>query len=582
MQHELTSPQDYLAILKRRKWHIIIPCVLLSLISAVVAYALPPVYRSMGIILIEQPDIPPQLVASTITTYADERLQVIKQKVTTSQNLLAIIDKYNLYQEQRKYTPVSKLVSQMRDAAGLELISAEGQGRGNNQATIAFEVSFEYGDPVIAQRVANELISLYLSENVRARQEKAAETSAFLASEAQRLEETIADLDGELAEFKRRNVGNLPEQLDNIQQGLIRAEGSLRALDQREISLKQSQMFLERQLLQIDPYARGAESGISVAERLRQLRTELVQLSTRYTPQHPTVMQMREEVAALEKAVGNGSEISALRNERDRLQTELALAMQTHSENHPRVVALKEKLGSVEREMFDTQRRNGGLRDGVPADNPAYLQVEMQLEGVKTELAALAQEREHLKSQMANYEQRLEQAPLVQAEYNRLNRAYDGAVNELRSIRQKQVQADLGETLETERKGERFSLIEPPQAPDEPIKPKRSLILTLGLLLSFGVGIGAAVLAEAMDTAIHGARQLANLTGVMPLVSIPYIRTRSEVRKIWRRRAGFALGTAGLLAGLIVSVHLYVSPLDVLWARLERQVEHNVMPLAIK
>ncbi|HSO42312.1 MAG TPA: hypothetical protein VLR47_05655, partial [Rhodospirillales bacterium] len=130
------------------------------------------------------------------------------------------------------------------------------------------------------------------------------------------------------------------------------------------------------------------------------------------------------------------------------------------------------------------------------------------------------------------------------------------------------------------RKGERFTLIEPPSAPSEPIKPQRGVILTLGLLFSLGAGVAAVVLAESMDTAVHGTMQLAGLTRFAPLATIPYIETRSEGHRRWQRRIGVAVGSVGVLAAAIVAVHLYVSPLDVLWARLERGVEMTVMPLA--
>jgi hypothetical protein len=104
--------------------------------------------------------------------------------------------------------------------------------------------------------------------------------------------------------------------------------------------------------------------------------------------------------------------------------------------------------------------------------------------------------------------------------------------------------------------------------------------LILGVILSLGAGVAAAAVAEDMDTAVHGPMQLASITGFAPLATIPYIRTRKEIHKRWQRRVGFAVGSAGVLAGLIVSVHLYVSPIDVLWARLERGVEMTVTPFA--
>lgn len=580
---DLNTLHDYLAVLKRRRWYLIVPAVVVAVASVLVALLLPPVYRSTGKILIEQAEIPPELVASTVTSYASERLQVIEQRVTTSDTLLRIINKYNLYPNDRQYEPMSKLVERMRESSGLELISATGSRKADgNTQTIAFSVFFDYGHPQIAQRVANELVSLYLSENIRGRQDRAAETTAFLAAEAQRLDREINKTEEEFANLKQVYAGSLPGQMHSNQQMIERKEADLRALDQRAETIKQGLVFLQAQLAQINPYQVGHESGVSLSDRLREVRAELVMLSARYKPNHPTLIQLREEVAALEeaKAVEGGPDVGGLQEQREKLYLELTLATQRHGNEHPEVVQLQNRMDELEGEISRAERQDVNLRDGVPADNLAYIQLSSQVESSKAELETIAEEREELKSTLAELEKRIEQAPEVEREYQRVARAHETALNERRVIAQKLLTAQLGETLETERKGERFTLIEPPSAPTEPIKPRREIILMLGLLLSLGAGVAAVIVAEAMDTAVHGPMQLATITGFAPLATIPYIRTRTEIHQRWQRRIGFAVGSAGILTGLIISVHLYVSPIDVLWARLERGVEMTVTPFA--
>ncbi len=576
----LSTPHDYLAVVKRRRWYLLVPAVVLAIASVLVAFLLPSVYRSSGKILIEQSDIPPELVASTVTSYAAERLQVIEQRVTTSDTLIGIINKYNLYPNERQYQPMSALVQKMRGASGLHLISATGSNRpGGTNQTIAFSVFFDYDNPHVAQRVANELVSLYLSENIRGRQDKAAETTAFLTAEARRLDRRITETEDQFAALKQRYAGSLPGQMNSNQQMIARTEADIRALDQRAETIKQGLVFSQAQLAQIDPYQAGFESGLSLSDRLRDLRAELVMLSARYKPGHPTLVQLQEEAAALERALGGGTDAAGLRGQRERIQVELALAKQRHTEAHPDVIRLQSSLDALDEEIAQAQRQDVAVREDMPPDNLAYIQLASQVEGAKAELETIAAERERLKESLAQLERRIEQGPEVEREYQRLARNYENAVSERREISQKLLTAQLGETLETERKGERFTLIEPPSVPSEPIKPRRGLILTLGLLLSLGAGVAVVVLVELMDTAVHGPKQLAGITGFAPLATIPYIQTRSEIHRRWQRRIGLAVGSVGIVAGLVVSVHLYVSPLDVLWVRLERGVERTVMPL---
>ncbi|TVR80529.1 MAG: lipopolysaccharide biosynthesis protein [Rhodospirillales bacterium] len=581
MDSTLSTPQDYIDVLKRRKWYIIVPSALLAIATALVAFLLPPVYRSSATILIEQPDVPPSLVSSTIASYVDERLQIIHRRATSGDNLRSVIQRFNLYPDQRRRVLLTDVVADMRRDIRMNLIRANVRGDGprGQVATIAFEVSFDYGNPVTARNVLNELVSFYLSENVRARTEQAAEATAFLTAEASRLEREIQRLDDEIVAFKERHAGTLPEQLARNLQAMSRIESELRSLQQREDSLKQSKAFLEVQASMSNPYLSQADGGMSLSQRLEDLRVEFHTLSARYRSEHPTLIQLREEIAALEQAVGGGSELASLLTERNRLQSDLNVARQRLTDQHPDVIALRDQLEGTLSRLAAVERQSGRTRDGVPADNPAYIQLQMQLEGLEAELNSIQLQRDDLKQQMDEYEQRIAQTPVVEREWVRLQRAHDNMTRDFQSVRQRQIMAELGETLETERKSERFSLIEPANLPTEPIKPKRLFILAAGLILSVGVGLGIAILVEASDRSVHGPRQLAAVVGAAPLVTIPYIRTRREIRRLWQRRIGVSVASLGAVAGLLVTVHVYVMPWDVLWARFERQVEARVAPI---
>src|SRR5690606_18713760 len=149
---------------------------------------LPAIYKSRGIILIEKQDIPEDLVRSLVTSYADQRIQVISQRVLTTANLVEIIEKFGLYAEERAKDPIEAIVQQMREDITVEPISADvvyDRGRAA-KATIAVEIAFDSKDPATARRVANDLVSLFLNENLKQRTEAAEETLNFLTEEAER------------------------------------------------------------------------------------------------------------------------------------------------------------------------------------------------------------------------------------------------------------------------------------------------------------------------------------------------------------------------------------------------------------
>ncbi len=126
-------------------------------------------------------------------------------------------------------------------------------------------------------------------------------------------------------------------------------------------------------------------------------------------------------------------------------------------------------------------------------------------------------------------------APAVEKQYSALQRDYTTAQTEYRETKAKLMAAEMSQNLEQGRKGQRFTLVQPPILPEEPVSPNRIAIIFVGLILSAGVGVGVVVLAEAMDESIRGAKQLADVTGASPMISIPYIYLEEELAKTNRQ-----------------------------------------------
>lgn len=571
--------QDYIALFRRRMWQVVIPFAAVLAITLAVALVLPPVYRSAATILIEEPDVPRELVTSTITSFADQRLQIINQRVMATQNLLDILRKYDLYADKRRDLPLSEVIEDMREDIGMHLISAEvrdPKSGGPTKATIAFKVSFDHGRPDIAQRVANEVVSLYLSENLRERQEKATETAAFLQSEATRLEGEIAGLERQLAELKQKFAGSLPEQLEYTMQVIGRAEQELRDLDRQLQSLDEREIFLQAELSRLNPYGSYVVEGqpvLSPSDQLKALRTQLITLSGRYGSDHPDVLKLQREVDALEREAGGGADAAVIARELERVRVELGIAREKYTEDHPDVAKLRRQEASLIASQQSARRAPARVRADQPPDNPAYVQINAQLEAVRADRRATARQITDTKRKLAQYEERIAGMPLVEKDYQHLTRAFESATAEYRDIKNKLMAADLGRALETERKGERFSLLEPPLLPTRPIKPKRWAIVALGLVLAVLAGMGSALLLDTLDTAVYSPRQIATLTGSAPLVVIPYIETAFDRMRARRRRTGLlAAGTAGLVAAIAL-VHYAVLPLDVAWSRIGRLLD---------
>ncbi|AGA91766.1 uncharacterized protein involved in exopolysaccharide biosynthesis [Thioflavicoccus mobilis 8321] len=580
MEEQTPDLREYLAILRRRKWQLILPTMVLLPIAVVIALELPPVYRSAATILIERQEIPPELIRTTVTSFADQRIQIIKQRVMTLKNLGDLIDKYGLYPEIRRRRSLNAAVAEMREDVKLEMVSASvidpQSGRAKN-ATIAFTLSFESRTAAMTEKITNELVSLFMAENLRQREAAVEETTGFLREEANKLADQIRQLEASLATFKEEHHDNLPELFKLNREQMQRAEGQLRDNELTIRSLQEQQLLLQTQLAQIDPQltlasAGGQATALTPQARLRQLEAEYVSVAARYGPTHPDRIAIERQMKALRKVVGS-TDLGALRAQQAEIARKLETARERYSPEHPDVQRLERDLALADRRLAAAQSGESDAPTVQSEENPAYVQLKARLEGIEIEIKGLREAQGDLKARLKTYEQRMAEAPEIELQYKELTRGYDNAVAKYREVKDKQLEAELAEALESERKAERFTLIEPPVVPDEPIEPDRPKLLMLAVVGAVGAGVGHLVLREFLDKGLYGARTVQAITGAPPMAIIPHIGIAEERRRQVRRRlllAGVAI--VGLLIG-IIGVHLFVKPLDLIWFSLLRKLD---------
>lgn len=524
--------EEFLAVLRRHKTALLLPIVLLCAASIGLAWGLPPLYRSTATILIEQQEVPEELVRSTVSSYADERIQTITQRVLTIANLQEIIEKFDLYPELRNQEPIDVVADRVREHFEVERVSA---ARGRSLATIAFNISFDARSPIVAQAVATELSSLYLEANLKTRTESAADTTAFLSAEAERLAGEIGELEARIAEFKEAHMGRLPEQLDLNLDLMARAEQQIQEIGRQTRSLEDRKIYLRTAMNQLEASARGETSEL--AEQLKAMQARLRGMLAIFTPQHPDVKRLQTEIESLEKQAANQSGPAGLRQ------------------------------GLDEREV-----------------GPDYADLQVQYRTAEREVAALRSERGALQAKVAEYEQRIDQIPQIERQFSLLVRDRDNLLTKYQEIRAKLSSARVAENLEKARKGERFSLIEPARRPSKPFKPNRKKILTLGLMGSIGAGIGAAIISGHLHKAVYGVRGVTALLGAPPLAIIPFVKSPADRRRRAARRALLALVVLAALGAAVALIHFYVMPLedlqlmllarlDALWAQMTSQLE---------
>lgn len=563
---------DLMGALRRRKW-IGVAIVFLGVCLTVAGAVLwPPTYRSIATILIEEPDVPDDLVKSTVSTFADERLQVIQQRVMTTQNLNAIIDRFGLYAQQLQTRPRSEVVDSMRKKIDLEVVSADfsTQNRSSNQpkATIAFTVSFDSGDPQIAQQVANRLTDLYLAENAQSRQEKAAGTTEFLTQQSQSLYADVQTLEQKLTEFKSKYAGSLPEQLSVNMQLLDQVQTQLMQ-NQRDLeSLGEKKSFLQSQLAQLSPYMPMTSQGQPATPQAQLMALELsyVDLSARYGPKHPDVVHLQKQIESLKAQLGTTDDPVSSQAKLSQLQQQLADALQRYGEQHPTVQKLRKQLADLQSDLAKAPSASLISAPKGPPDNPIYIQLQSQLGDASAQMQGVQAQTAALGSKVQDLQARVLQTPAIESEYASLQQQYEAAVKRYQDFKDKQADAQVAQSMEQQSKSETFSVIEAPQLPDIPVKPNRKLLLLVGFVLSCLIAGSAMLGLEMLDSRVYEPRGLQLAFGQVPLATVPYISTRQEVVGQRVRIGTVILGGIAAVAVALLIVHMTVMPLDVLTA----------------
>lgn len=562
---------DYVAILKRRRTVIVFVAAILVSLSVAAAILWPPTFKSTATILIEEQEVPAELVHSTITSYADQRIEMIKQQVMSRSSLWKVVEQYNLYPDMRRENPTEEVVKRFIKDIEVEVISADvidKRTQHATKATIAFTVSYNSGTPDTAQRVANELTSLFLGENLKSRERQAQETTTFLRQEAESLAAHIEEVEAKLAKFKQRAAGALPELMPLNLQMMNQADRELMDLDQQIRSLEERKSYLEGELATIKPntpiLSVTGERILDTVERLRSLRAEYAGVAANLSPDHPDVMKLKQEITALERETGTHSDTEEIAKKLIDARAKQGTLADRLGNDHPDVLQVKRTIVALEQEL----RRIGPTAGHKPLqrpENPAYINIEAQLNSVNSSLQALKTSRTTVKQRLQAYAARIERTPALEPDYLTLARDRDTSAQKYQDIRSRLLEAKVSEGLEVQRKGERFSLIDPPGLPESPEKPNRKAIVLLGFILALGGAAGSAVLAEHLDHSIRTPEQLLRVAQTFPLAVIPYMPNQADLGRAVRRRTRIRLAGVGAVATLLLLCHLFWTPLDVVW-----------------
>jgi uncharacterized protein involved in exopolysaccharide biosynthesis len=404
----------------------------------------------------------------------------------------------------------------MRGSIGVETIRAEGTA-----ATLAFVLSFEHPDPQIAQQVTEQLVTLYIAENEREITRMVEQTSGILSPEVANYRRVVSDLEARLAEFRDANSDLLPNNVEAHMRTVERLEGQLLDTDRQLRTLREQRVNLGSALAQVGQNAIVfAQDGTRVLDPARLLvakRSEFAALSSRYSPTHPDVVKLKAEISTLEAEVGGGVDTTEIEARLSTLRSQLAEARGRYTQDHPIVTQLTSEIASLERDFSEAARQGGPASTSTP-DNPEYIQIRSQLQGVEAEIQHYLQTQEALRERIAEYREKIAQGPEIGSQLTALERQYQEAFTLYQGFVGRGVDAEMAGKIEQQLA--KFVVVEPPVLPTQPMPPSRKVLMLLGMLVSLGAAFGVAFVRDYMDNSVRSASDLTVL-GVPLLATVP-------------------------------------------------------------
>lgn len=512
------SLDDYWAIVRRRRWWILLPLSVCWLVVWIVSWLLPATYQSDALILVEQQKVPEQYVVPNVSVSLQERLQSMTQQILSRTRLQATIDRFHLYARDRglmsKFQSTDPVELMRRDIQ-IELVSAPGRP---GELT-AFKIRYSAGSPELAQQVNSELTTLFIDENLKSQQQLSASTTAFLDGQLVEARAKLAEQEAKVRAFKATHLGSLPNQLASNVQIMSGLQSQLQATQHAVESAEQQKLYLQSLLQQYQSVQDSLVSGDSTVTppealeaELKTLRVHLADARSKYTDSYPDVVALKDQIAKTEQ----------LKKE---IEDEIAAKQQESAD-----------VAADASESRPASMRNGTL-------NP-MMQIQSQLKVNQMEIENLHQQERKIQSELTEYQARLNGTPQTEQELADISRGYEESQVNYNSLLQKQMQSQLATSLEQRQQGQQFRIIDPPSLPYKPSAPNRVLVSLGGLILGLAVGTVLTAVVELTDARVRHEKDLQGLVPARVLVGIPRLSTPEEdhrlLRRLWLERAAIA------------------------------------------
>jgi polysaccharide chain length determinant protein (PEP-CTERM system associated) len=462
--------------LRRHWWIPLTSMLLLGLLGIVAVLILPKKYTSMTTVLVEQPTVPVEYVKPVVNDDLNHRLASMKEQVLSRSRLEPIIQKLNLYPEQRGAAHMEELEDKLRKAVEVELIMPM-PGSVNKQPP-GFQISVTFPNPHVAQQICTDITSMFIEQNSKRREQQAVDTTQFLSQQLDQAKAKLDEQDAQLAQFKRQYLGSLPEEEQtnlNILTGMnTQLEAVIQALSRAQQDKAFNEAMLSQQETNWKQMTSGNQNPETQQQQLVQLEAQLSDLLARYTPEHPDVLKAKSQIEELKKKLA----------------------------------------------------QEPGAKSPTTAQAPLHEPPQMQQLRAKIRqddigIGELAKRQSQIQEQIRLMQGRVQASPVVEQQFKEITRNYQTALELYNDLLKKRDSSTMATSLEHQQQSETFRILDPPSLPDSPSSPNRLALIGGGTGVGLALGIGILYLLAMMDKAMYTERDVETCLKLPVLTTVP-------------------------------------------------------------
>jgi len=497
------TPGEYMKIAWKRKWLIILPAIAIATAVSWVVWQLPDLYESSTLIVVKPSTLPNSVVPTITEDSLTRQINSIAQVVTSRSSLEPLIQKYDLYKEERQRgEPMEVLIDYMRTSIKVEVNTSR------NDITNGFNITYRGRNAKTTKAVTEELAAKYINEQTQNTIDSTSSAKQFIDQQVNQTKAELDAVDKQRLDFMQKNVGNLPTEAASLVGQLTGLREQQKAYISEVGRLSDRRSALTSQLALVKKTSEQSKDDIAenttdpkttlawaqLVARKADLESQLTRMLTELRPKHPDVLAKQAEVDSVKDAMDQMivEWKARIKEKQDKLRDRPDLT----------VGNLESELQLVDGEAKRQQTMLGDI-DGQISAVMARIN---NVPGAEVTLGALDRDYQTKKAQ------------------------YDALLMQAQKIG---ITADAT----SQQQGEGIQVVDPANLPARPVAPKRLVLMGAGVAAGLAFGLLLAGLFEVPRLlTIQTSEDATHYTSLPVLMTVPELLTPAQAHSIPRRR----------------------------------------------